>query len=179
MKVYTGTGDQGTTSVYGKERVDKDCTLLEVMGNLDELNSLIGVAANFIEDKDIRDVLRNIQRELFTLGGMLLVSGEEEFSEGLAEKQVENMEEIMDVYLKKMSDEEKNAFIIPGSGKASAFLHLARTVCRRTERKIVSLGKEKGVSSIILKYINRLSDLLYTLARHLEEEIHYVKFGKE
>jgi cob(I)alamin adenosyltransferase len=177
MKIYTKTGDNGQTSLFDNTRVDKDSLRVESYGTIDELNSTIGLARNFIEDKDITDIIYKIQRELFDVAGELATMERDKFPEKISEKHVKFLESIIDIYIDKIPKVDK--FIIPGSGKASASLHVARTVCRRAERRIITLNKNEQVSSILIKYVNRLSDTLYTLARYLEKELIYVDFSKQ
>ena len=176
MKIYTKTGDKGQTSLYDNTRVDKDSLRVESYGTVDELNSSIGLARNFIDDNEIVNILYNIQRELFDAAGELATMDREKFPEKITEKHVESLEKIIDTYLSKIPKIDK--FIIPGSNKSSASLHVARTVCRRAERRIITLSKMEPVSPILVKYVNRLSDCLYTLARFLETELIYVNFNK-
>lgn len=176
MKIYTKTGDKGQTSLYDNTRVDKDSLRVESYGTIDELNSYLGFARNFIEDTEIIDIIYRIQRELFDAAGELATLDREKFPEKISEEHVEYLESIIDNYLARIPKVDK--FIIPGSNKASAALHVARTICRRTERRIITLGKHEQVSPILIKYINRLSDCIYALGRYLETDLKYVEFNK-
>ncbi|MDF2546920.1 MAG: ATP:cob(I)alamin adenosyltransferase [Anaerosolibacter sp.] len=176
MKIYTKTGDKGQTSLYDSTRVDKDSLRVESYGTVDELNSSIGFARNFVEDIDIVEILYNIQRELFDVAGELATKDREKFPEKIHEDHVGSLEKIIDTYLEKIDKIDK--FIIPGSNKASAALHVARTICRRAERRILTLSRHEAVSDILIKYVNRLSDVIYALARYLESELKYVEFKK-
>jgi cob(I)alamin adenosyltransferase len=176
MKIYTKTGDKGQTSLYDSTRVDKDSLRVESYGTIDELNSNLGFARNFVEDGDIVEILYNIQRELFDVAGELATKDRERFPEKVQESHVGSLEKIIDTYLEKIDKIDK--FIIPGSNKASAVLHVSRTICRRAERRILTLSRHEEVSEVLIKYVNRLSDVIYTLARYLESELKYVEFKK-
>ncbi|KXG75908.1 cob(I)yrinic acid a,c-diamide adenosyltransferase [Thermotalea metallivorans] len=176
MKIYTKTGDKGQTSLYDNSRIEKDSLRVESYGTIDELNSNLGFARNFVEDDGIVKILYDLQRDLFNVAGELATRDRKKFPERIHEGHVTNLEKIIDDYLEKIDKVGK--FIIPGSNKASASLHVARTVCRRAERKILALRREEEVSEILIKYVNRLSDVLYTLARYLETELKYVEFQK-
>ncbi|SES64275.1 cob(I)alamin adenosyltransferase [Natronincola peptidivorans] len=176
MKIYTKTGDTGETSLYDGKRIKKDDIRVESYGTIDELNSTLGFARNFIEDEKIIDIIYRIQRELFDVAGELATEDREKFPEKIAKEHVDFLENIIDEYLAKI--EEVNAFIIPGTNKASASLHVARTICRRAERRILTLNREVNVNPVLIKYVNRLSDTIYTIARYLESQLKYVEFKK-
>lgn len=176
MKIYTKMGDKGQTSLYDNTRIDKDSLRVESYGTIDELNSSLGLARNFIKDKEIIDIVLKIQRELFDVAGELATLDREKFPEKITEEHVEFLEKIIDTYLAKIPRVDK--FIIPGSNKGSAALHVARTVCRRAERRIITLGKHEAVSPLLIKYVNRLSDCIYALGRYLETDLIYVEFNK-
>ncbi|NVJ88901.1 MAG: cob(I)yrinic acid a,c-diamide adenosyltransferase [Flavobacteriaceae bacterium] len=178
MKIYTKTGDKGTTALFGGTRVKKYNLRIESYGTVDELNSYIGL----IKDQEISDtiktVLLNIQNELFTLGAMLatppeketLKSGKERLnipkvnvgSIEFLEKQIDSM----DSELPQMTH-----FILPGGHQAVSFCHIARCVCRRAERLCVELNDNETINTDILIYLNRLSDYLFTLARKLTKDL--------
>lgn len=179
MKIYTRSGDEGKTSLYDNTRVAKDSLRVESYGTIDELNSALGFAKNFVEEEEVYDILRAIQRQLFNLAGELATTDWDSFPEKITEADIEFLEEKIDHYLNQMNKKEKSMFIIPGSSKASGALHQARTICRRAERRITSLAGEANISPELQKYINRLSDLLYTLARFSEAELDYVEFKQE
>ena len=176
MKIYTKTGDKGETSLYDGKRVRKDEVRVESYGTVDELNSSIGLAQNFVEDAAVKENLRRIQRELFDVAGELATTDREKFPEKIDEEHVKSLEAIIDEYLMKIDNVD--AFIIPGSNAAAASLHVARTVCRRAERRILKISREESVSEHLLKYVNRLSDSLYAMARYLETDLQYVVFQK-
>ncbi|MEN1759538.1 cob(I)yrinic acid a,c-diamide adenosyltransferase [Anoxynatronum sibiricum] len=177
MKIYTKTGDKGETSLYDGKRVKKDEIRVESYGTVDELNSCIGFARNFIEDAEVVRILFRIQRELFDVAGELATTDRNLFPEKIDEIHVQFLEATIDQYLEKI--DKMDAFIIPGSNTAAASLHVARTVCRRAERRILKLSREEDVSEWLIKYVNRLSDTLYAMARYLETELHYVVFDKQ
>lgn len=176
MKIYTKTGDKGKTSLYDNTRVDKDSMRVESYGTIDELNSALGFARNFVEDKEVIEILYTIQRELFDVAGELATLDREKFPEKIRESHIEALEKIIDSYIARIEQVDK--FIIPGTNKQSAALHVARTICRRAERRILTLNRHEPVSPLLIKYVNRLSDVIYTLARFLESELRYVQFTK-
>ncbi len=174
MSVYTKTGDKGQTSLFDNKRVDKDDLRVEGYGTIDELNTFLGLSKNFIEDKDIYKLIHQIQRKLFDVGAELATEDESKRPITIKEEDIIFLEEKIDEYTEKIK--KPDHFIIPGAGKASAFLHVARTVCRRAERRIITLSKKTGVNSYLIKYVNRLSDLIYILARCTEDGFEEVKF---
>ncbi len=174
MKVYTKTGDKGQTSLFDSTRVNKDSIRVESYGTVDELNSSLGFAKNFVEDKEVRKEIRDIQRKLFNVAGELATPNGDEFPNKVEKEDVEELENIIDDYLEKMNENE-NKFIIPGSNKGSGALHISRTICRRAERRITTLAGKEDIREVLQKYINRLSDVIYTLARFTENEVDYVE----
>ncbi len=176
MKIYTKTGDKGQTSLFDDTRVDKDSIRVESYGTIDELNSSIGFARSLVKDEEIRGILFDIQRSLFDVAGELATTKGEDFPEKIEEQDIKKLEKIIDHYLEKMTKEEKSMFIVPGSNRESAALHMARTICRRGERRMLTLGKEAKVRLELIRYVNRLSDVLYSLARFLETQLDYVDF---
>lgn len=177
MKIYTKTGDKGETSLYDGKRIRKDSLRVESYGTIDELNSHIGLAKNFIEDSEIIDILFKIQRKLFFVAGELATIEKDKFKNKIKEEDVSKLENIIDEYLKKI--DKVDAFIVPGTSKSSSILHVARTICRRAERRILSLSREEEISEILIKYVNRLSDTLYALARYSEDKLIYMDFNEE
>lgn len=173
MKIYTRTGDKGQTSLYDGNRVDKDDIRVESYGTLDELNSYIGLCTLYAEGED-KKVLKDLQLKLFSVSGELATKEEGKYKNVVNEDDISNLENIIDSYIKKI--DEVNAFIVPGTSLISANLHIARTICRRAERRIYTLSKVDSVSPLIIKYVNRLSDLLYAIARYNEKELIYVKY---
>ena len=173
MKIYTKTGDSGKTSLYDGNRVDKDDVRVEAYGTIDELNAFIGDSVNYLKEAD-KKILRSIQLKLFDVGGELATKEEGKFKNTIKEEDIKILEEIIDKYMAKTG--EMQAFTLPGTSKASSKLHIARTVCRRAERRIISLDKLETVNPMLLKYINRLSDVLYTVSREYEEELIFIEF---
>ncbi len=165
FKIYTKTGDKGTTSLFGGERVPKNHPRLEAYGEVDQLNSHIGLAISFAKNEKLRKILLDLQNDLFDLGGDLATP---------LEKNNLEIQQIDDSYIEKLEktiDElqallpELKTFILPGGSPASGHLHVARTVCRSAERKTVALANENNINEKTIVYLNRLSDLLFVLAR--------------
>jgi len=176
MKIYTKTGDKGQTSLYDGTRIDKDSLRVESYGTVDELNSSIGFAMKFVEDDSIKDSLKKIQMRLFFVAGGLATIEEGKYKYKVKEEDILALEKIIDDYLPKISGADK--FIVPGSSSAAAALHVSRTICRRAERRIITLKRNEEVSDILLKFINRLSDVLYTYARYSESNLTIMDFEK-
>lgn len=161
MAIYTRTGDQGKTSLLNGQRVSKSDLRIEVCGTVDELNSMIGVVlSSKYQVLSIKRELIKIQSDLLGIGSKLASQGET--LQGLS-KRVEKFENLISEMTEQMPV-LKN-FILPGGGKTGAMLHLSRAICRRLERKIVALNNQEKIDSNILVYFNRLSDLLFTMAR--------------
>ncbi len=173
MKIYTKTGDNGQTSLFDGTRVDKDNLRVECYGTLDELNSYIGLCSVYAKDDD-KKVLRDIQLKIFSLSAELATIKEGKYKNIVVKEDIDILENLIDGYISKI--DKVNAFIVPGTSLISANLHIARTICRKAERKIYSLSKIEKINPNILKYINRLSDLLYSIARFNEDELIYVEF---
>ncbi|MCW8885762.1 MAG: cob(I)yrinic acid a,c-diamide adenosyltransferase [Motiliproteus sp.] len=161
-KIYTRTGDKGTTGLGDGSRIDKDDLRVESMGDIDELNSLIGMlVCELPADDSLVEEFREIQQTLFNLGGELSVPGY-----ALIEDQhIEELETLLD----RLNEElpPLKDFILPGGNRAASVCHLARSVCRRAERRLVSLGKQNSIRPQCQAYLNRLSDLLFVSARTL------------
>ncbi len=173
MRIYTKTGDKGKTSLYDGTRVDKDSIRVESYGTIDELNSYIGLCMHYI-NKDEKKVLFNIQRDLFYIGAELATQNTEKLNKVVSDDDIRNLESIIDKYMGEAKG--LDSFIIPGTSLASAHLHIARTICRRAERIIISLGKIEQVNPLLIKYINRLSDALYAIARYSEDKLIPMEF---
>ena len=180
--LYTGGGDDGTTSLVGGERVKKNSVRLDAYGTLDEFSAFLGaLAADKVCTGEVKGQLSEIQNLLFNLGAYLAtqaLEGEQTKAQGLTEKHIAKLEGWIDAF-----DEQTpriRAFILPGGSEAAAKAHIARTVCRRAERRIIDLADEAYVDPLLLRYLNRLSDYLFILARYLnfmagEEEIIWKK----
>jgi cob(I)alamin adenosyltransferase len=172
-RVYTRTGDRGDTALVGGKRVPKDSPRIVAYGTLDELNAVIGLARTFNEERLdegehhrwLDEVLRRIQSELFDLGSELATPPESAY-EGMfrvGPEQVTALEKLMDRCQKDLPP--LKSFVLPGGGRVNAFLHQARTVCRRAEREVLALSRAEAIGEWPLRYVNRLSDLLFVLSR--------------
>lgn len=168
MNIYTKTGDKGSTSLFDNKRVSKDDIRVESYGTIDELGSFMGLAKNYVEDEEMYKTIQNIQNKLFTVATNLATEDSTKVKYHMVEKDIEDLEEIIDYYMGRL--ENPIGFIVPGSGKKSAHLHVARTICRRAERRIITLSKYAEVDPLVIKYVNRLSDALYAMARYSEEK---------
>lgn len=168
MKLYTRTGDDGETGLFGGGRVSKAHRRVEAYGTVDELNAALGVSAAAVGGGQVREWLVRIQGDLFGLGANLATPGPKG-DEGkpstppLPGPRVQEMEAFVDTITAEVG--ELRSFILPGGSPGAAALHLARTVCRRAERAVVRLAGEEVVDPEILRYLNRLSDLLFAMAR--------------
>jgi len=168
MKIYTKTGDQGQTGLFGGGRVSKDDPRVEAYGDVDELNAVLGLARAVEMMPRIDEVLVPIQRDLFSIGALLSTPDLEKMHDHLAKAQVHDgrigeLEQAIDACDKEL--EPLRAFIVPGGTPKAAALHVARTVCRRAERRVIHLQRDVEIPQIVVVYLNRLSDLLFTLAR--------------
>ena len=175
FKIYTKTGDKGETSLYGGTRVSKAAARVESYGTLDELNALIGLAKSEISDEKVLSQLQKIQFDLFTVGSeaatptdkMLLANGKNRLDLMISEKEITELEIWMDDFDAEL--EPLKFFILPSGGKAAATVHVCRTVCRRAERAMVFLNETEEVRPELIKYLNRLSDYLFILARYISK----------
>ncbi len=175
MKIYTKTGDKGETSLYGGTRVSKAAARVESYGTLDELNAFIGLAKAEISDEKVLSQLQKIQFDLFTVGSeaatptdkLILANGKNRLDLMISEKEILELEHWMDDL--DASLEPLQFFILPSGGKAAASIHVCRTVCRRAERAMVHLNETEEVRPELIKYLNRLSDYLFILARYISK----------
>ena len=170
-KIYTRTGDAGETGTADGSRLSKDDSLINAQGDIDELNSFIGLLAANVDDAGVRALISRVQHDLFNVGAELSLS-----QALISSQDVTRLEQVLDQYNAELPPLRE--FILPGGGEAAALCHVARAVCRRAERSLVSLHKEQALGSDLLAYINRLSDLLFVLARVLtliagEEEVYW------
>jgi len=166
MKIYTKTGDRGDTGLFGGARVSKASPRVSAYGDVDELNSVLGVVAAHLSDESSRAELRQIQSELFVLGAELAKNPDKQVDLGmalLAEADVQRLEGLIDVLDQSLPP--LKTFILPGGSVPASFLHVARTTCRRAERAVVELARAEPVREELIRYLNRLSDLLFTMAR--------------
>jgi cob(I)alamin adenosyltransferase len=177
-KVYTRTGDKGETALVGGKRVAKDALRIEAYGTIDELNSIVGLARAFNQEKldenaarrFLEVTLREIQDELFDLGSEL-ATPPEFFKPGMyrvGDREVKKLERLMDECQKSL--EPLKSFVLPGGGRVGAYLHQCRTVCRRAEREILRLSRAEEIAEWPLKYVNRLSDLFFVLSRWIAKQ---------
>jgi cob(I)alamin adenosyltransferase len=158
-KIYTKTGDQGETGLGDGSRIDKTAERVAAMGDVDELNSLIGILIEQDISDDIVEQLQDIQHVLFNLGGELSIPG----AELVLEEHVQKLEGLIDKYNEELPPLKE--FILPGGSQAAATCHLARAVCRRAERSVISLAKTDAINRNSQIYLNRLSDLFFVFAR--------------
>jgi cob(I)alamin adenosyltransferase len=171
VKVYTKTGDKGTTGLLGGTRVSKSDIRIEAYGNVDELNSWIGLLRDLPVNDKRQDLLTKIQDRLFVIGSWLAMEGIDniynipEIKEAdikLLENEMDSMDELLPPL--------KN-FVLPGGDTSVSYAHIARTVCRRAERQVIRLAEVATISEIVIKYLNRLSDFLFVLSRKLTLEL--------
>jgi len=172
-KVYTKTGDAGQTRLAGGQQVWKDSRRVEAYGTVDELNAAVGVVRVFNADKMVTPdsaarleaELRWVQNKLFDVGGILATAPGQTFKNmpKVTEEDVTRLEQLMDACDEEL--EPLKEFILPGGGQVSGLLHQARTICRRAERVCVTLSREESIDPVMIKFLNRLSDALFVLAR--------------
>jgi len=172
-RVYTRTGDKGTTALVGGKRVPKDSPRIAAYGTIDELNSILGLARVFNEERLaegekhrwLDEVFRRLQNQLFDLGSELATPPDADY-EGMfrvGDAEVKELETLMDRCQKDL--EPLKSFVLPGGGRISGFLHQCRTVCRRAEREILALSRVEPIGEAPLRYVNRLSDVFFVLSR--------------
>lgn len=178
MKIYTKTGDAGTTALFGGTRVPKHHIRIESYGTVDELNSYIGLIRDQEIDSRSKEILAHIQNKLFTVGAILATPPEKEILKNgkerlniskISEEEIELLEKEMDV----MNDAlpEMTHFVLPGGHTTVSYCHIGRCVCRRAERMATLLNEQDRVDPFVLKYLNRLSDYLFVLARKLSQDL--------
>ncbi len=168
LKIYTKTGDDGQTGLFGGGRVEKDDQRVDAYGEVDELNAVLGMARAVELMPRIDEVLVPVQRDLFSIGALLATPDHAKMREQLDKARIDGerigqLERAIDACEQEL--EPLTAFILPGGTPKSAALHVARTVCRRAERRVVALKREVPVPELVVIYLNRLSDLLFMLAR--------------
>lgn len=176
-KIYTKTGDDGTTGLFGGARLPKHHIRIEAYGTVDELNAVIGWLMTLVADTSTHELLQTIQSRLFTVGSNLASDpAKEMLTPDLVDEDIHMLEQAID-YMQTQLPELKH-FILPGGSASVSAAHLARTVCRRAERKCVALAFESTTEPIIILYLNRLSDYLFVLARYLgyQEGIEEIKW---
>ena len=168
LKIYTRTGDEGDTGLFGGGRVPKDDPRVEAYGAVDELNAAIGLARSIESMTRIDEVLAPVQRDLFSIGALLATPDHDKMKEQLAKARVDDeriaeLERAIDAGEAELTP--LKSFILPGGTPKAAALHIARTVCRRAERRVVTLQRTVPLPHLVVIYLNRLSDLLFVLAR--------------
>ena len=163
-RIYTRTGDDGTTGLGDGTRTNKDSLRVEAMGDVDELNAVIGVLLTEPLSEILHNTLTRVQHDLFDLGGEICIPGHVM----VKPERVDAMESVLDELNDQLAPLKE--FILPGGTRAAAYCHLARTVCRRAERQLIRLNREEAVTPTSLKYLNRLSDLLFVMCRVLNKD---------
>ncbi len=165
-KIYTRTGDDGTTGLGDGTRVPKNHPRVEAFGSVDELNSAVGILLCYALPPVVREQLVEIQHDLFDLGGELCLPGHQAIDESF----IQRLENALDAHNENLPPLKE--FILPGGSKAAAHCHLARAICRRAERRLWSLADQEEINPQCIRYLNRLSDLLFVIARVLAREDH-------
>lgn len=164
MKIYTKTGDTGETGLYSGQRVNKDALRMHAIGDVDELNACIGIARTQCQVDSAENMLHEVQRLLFNVGADLSAHMDSDVKvPRIAAEDVERLEGWIDELDGDL--EPLQNFVLPGGSKTAAQLHLARSVCRRAERAVTSLMKNEDIGDFVLQFLNRLSDLLFVMAR--------------
>jgi len=164
MKIYNKSGDVIHTSLFGGETIAKDSLIVDAYGTIDELNTFVGLAHARIEDEDIKNILKWIQKDLLNIGSDLATPLDKQpLAERISMNKIKELEKLIEKCDKEL--QPINKFVIPGGSPESALLHIARAVARRAERRLVTLKKEREINENIPMYTNRLSDLLFALAR--------------
>ncbi len=171
MKIYTKTGDQGTTALYGGKRLSKADLRIETYGTVDELNSYIGLVRDQDVNQKRKDILIEVQDRLFTIGSILATEpGNDKVKiPMLTESDVVFLEQEIDTMEAELPP--MRFFVLPGGHPSVSQCHIARTVCRRTERLTISLSIQEKVDPVVIKYLNRLSDFLFVLSRKMSHEL--------
>jgi cob(I)alamin adenosyltransferase len=171
MKIYTKTGDNGQTSLIGGTRVSKTERRIEAYGTVDELNAYVGLVRDQAVNQGRKDILKEIQDRLFTIGSILASEPEQTKKRipDLHESDIDLLEKEMDRMDERL--EPMRFFILPGGHQSVSFGHLARTVCRRAERDVLRLAEETEVNELVISYLNRLSDYLFVLCRMMIKEL--------
>lgn len=179
VKIYTKTGDRGETGLFDGSRASKASPRVEAYGDVDELNAMLGVALAFIrEDQELRSCLLDIQRDLFVVGAHLAdpkarVEAKRGAKASLTEDKITQLERWIDHFEEQLPPLRQ--FILPGGSKGGATLHHARTVCRRAERQVVALSQQVDIASLLIIYLNRLSDFLFVAARLENQRRNYAE----
>lgn len=167
MKIYTKRGDKGSTSLFDGIKVSKDNIRVESYGTVDELTSWLGLSKNYVDDKRVFKDIETIQKKLFSVAASL-ASSKINKTYKITEDDVKSLENMVDYYIN--NSKELTGFVTPGENKKSAYLHVTRTICRRAERRIISLSEIETIDLMLIKYVNRLSDVIYSMAIYLEDK---------
>jgi cob(I)alamin adenosyltransferase len=169
MKIYTKTGDKGETSLFGGAKVSKDNARIEAYGTIDELNAFLGLLCDHLPDDALQSQLRGIQNQLFNIGSNLAIDPTKKIElPCVSEEDIIQLEKAIDLWDTEL--EPLTNFILPGGHTTVSYAHVCRTVCRRAERRIVTLQTIANVNPLIIKYVNRLSDYFFTLSRYLAKK---------
>jgi len=163
LKIYTKTGDDGTTGLQGGKRISKSCNRISAYGSVDEINSILGIVLSHNIDKDLLQLLTKIQNDLFVAGSDLSKPDLSDESNRITNVMIEFLEAKIDEFEKEL--EPLTNFILPGGNHAASLIHYARTITRRAEIQVVTLSKDEKINDYCIKYLNRLSDLLFVLGR--------------
>jgi len=167
LKIYTKTGDAGDTGLQGGKRISKSSVRIRSYGNVDEVNSVIGLVLSHKIDQDVEELLKKIQNELFVLGSDLSNPDMDVKQNRISKNMIEELEKKIDEYEKELPP--LSNFILPGGANSASLVHLARTVTRRAETNLVLLSKKEKINTECQVYLNRLSDLLFVIARVLNK----------
>lgn len=171
MSITTKTGDKGTTGIFTGERIAKFSPIIEANGTIDELSSFLGEAKHYLDEK-LKEILEKIQVELYSLMAEIASKGE---YKKVGEEEIRRLEELIEKF---ESEVKLEGFVVPGSTIASAKLDICRTIARRAERRVSKVVLEYGIGEDVLKYLNRLSDLLFIMARYVELKEGKIKYVK-
>ena len=166
-RIYTKSGDKGKTSLGNGQRVQKSSLRISAIGDVDEANSFIGVA-RFYTEGDLDDLMAHVQNNMFDLGADLCMPDMDTEKLSVTEEHITYLEHRLDAYNDKL--DPLTSFVLPGGSKASACFHLARSIVRRAERTVAQLSIDEAVNPFALQFLNRLSDLLFVLARFMNDE---------
>ncbi len=170
MKIYTKTGDTGETALFGGKRLPKSDIRIEAYGTVDELNSYVGLIRDNVADDNVRNLLKKIQDRLFTIGSHLATeTGESPYVPKIKDEDITALEQAMDDMDSHLP--QLRNFILPGGHTTVSFCHITRCVCRRAERRVVALHTDTPVAPELIRYLNRLSDYLFVLARKLSQDL--------
>lgn len=167
-RIYTKGGDKGKTSLGSGQRVMKCSEIIQAIGDVDETNSYIGIVRYHCENSEIDQALTQIQNDLFDLGADLCMPENQENALRIMASQVDWLENKIDLYNAELSD--LKSFVLPGGNEVAAHVYVVRAICRRAERSAVAVQEKEGISPLAVKYLNRLSDLLFVLGRYLNDK---------